>query len=85
VFQEGTAKTMNWDYSFFVPRNNLFSKQWETTEQDIKRVAVDETNRDTYCTACGKHVGEVSDTYYAYGENCYCSECHLKPIIDTAE
>jgi hypothetical protein len=76
---------MNWDYSIFVPRNNLFSKQWETTEQDIKRVTVDETNKDTHCASCGKRVGDVSDTYYEYEENCYCSECHLKTIIDTAE
>ncbi len=83
--QEGKATTMNWDYSFFVPRNNLFSKQWENCEQDAKRLAVDEDTRETRCAACGKSVGDVSDTYYEYEENCYCSECHLKPIIDTAE
>ncbi len=70
---------MGWDYSFFIPRNNLFRKEGLIHEQEeISTLLVTEVNRCIPCSMCGKSVGDVSNTFYEISEKHYCSLCGFK-------
>ena len=74
---------MDWDYSFFIPKNNLFSKQGVNPEQeDTRTLLVTEVNRGTLCSTCGKYVGDVSSVFYEIDQKSYCSPCGFKQITE---
>jgi hypothetical protein len=44
-------KTVNWGYSFFIPKNNLFSLEWFDVEKEVVTLLVNKVNIATPC-AC---------------------------------
>ncbi len=67
---------MDWDYSFFIPKNNAFSKQWSKQENDDKRVLiVTEVNRCFPCASCLSAVGDKGATFYEIDGKNYCAQC----------
>lgn len=67
---------MDWDYTFFIPNNNPFRKQWLTNDQNETRMLiVTEVNRCLLCTACQRQVGEVATIFYEVDEKHYCAKC----------
>ena len=74
---------MNWDYSFFIAKNNLFSKQGVNQEQEDTRTrVVTEVNRVALCSKCGRYVGDVSGVYYEIDQKSYCAPCGFKQITE---
>jgi hypothetical protein len=72
---------MNWDYSFFISKNNLFSKQGVNQDQENTRTrVVTEVNRVKLCSKCGRYVGEVCGVYYEIDQKSYCAPCGFKQI-----
>jgi hypothetical protein len=70
---------MEWDYSFFIPKNNAFSKQWSKPEdEDTSILIVTEVNRCLPCVACQEPVGEVANTFYEIDQTPYCAKCGAK-------
>ena len=74
---------MTWDNSFFISKNNLFSKQGANVEQeDNRKLLVTEVNRSTLCSACGKYVGDVSGMFYEIEQKAYCAPCGSKQVTE---
>jgi hypothetical protein len=76
---------MDWDYSFFIPRNNLFSKEGKNAgETTTNMLLVTETNRVLTCQSCEAPVGEISSIFYDIKQKHYCAICGSK-LIDKEE
>jgi hypothetical protein len=73
---------MNWDESFFIPKNNLFSKKWKTPNQIEEEIRlVSEFVKDNLCCSCGTAIGDVSEFFYEINEEYYCSKCGFVLIL----
>jgi hypothetical protein len=72
---------MDWDYSYFIPKNNAFSKQWAKPEAETEGISiliVTEVNRCLPCAECGKQIGEKATTYFEIDKKQYCTKCGSK-------
>jgi hypothetical protein len=70
------AENMDWDFTFFIPGNNPFRKQWFITDHDeTTMLTVTEVNRCMTCVACHRQIGEVATMFYEIDEKYYCSKC----------
>lgn len=75
---------MDWDNSFFIPKNNLFSKKWKNPDQiEWERRLVSEFIKDNRCSSCGTPIGEVSEFFCEINEKCYCSKCGFELIYES--
>lgn len=73
---ERDDKKMDWDYAFFIPKNNTFSKRWTKQENDNDRVLiVTEANRCLLCASCLSAVGDKGATFYEVNGKHYCAKC----------
>ena len=67
---------MDWDYTFFIPNNNPFQKQWfKQSQDDATMLIVTEVNRCLPCVVCQRQIGEVATMFYEIDEKYYCSKC----------
>jgi hypothetical protein len=74
---------MDWDYSFYIPKNNAFSKQWSIPDKERENVLIiTEANRCRPCTSCNEPVGEVATTFYEIDRRCYCLDCGKKILSE---
>ncbi len=77
---------MDWDYSFFIPKNNAFSKQWLNQEDKEKTILiVTEVNRCLRCATCLEPVGEKGTAFYEMENKNYCMECGNKIVNAKSE
>ena len=73
------GENLDWDYSYFIPKNNAFSKQWATPDkEDPTILIVTEVNRCLPCNVCETPIGEVATTFYEIDQKHYCAKCGLK-------
>ncbi len=67
---------MDWDCKFYIRKNNLFQRQWSSSEPEDQRVlTVTEVNRGLPCAACQKSVGEVGNAFFEIDQKPYCYKC----------
>ncbi len=72
---------MDWDNSFFIPKNNLFSKRWKNPDQiEEEKRLVNSSIEDNPCCSCGFPIGDVSEFFCEIDEKYYCSKCGSKLI-----
>jgi DNA-directed RNA polymerase subunit RPC12/RpoP len=70
---------LGWDYGYYNPDNNPFSKNWlNLPVEKTSQLLVTEVNRATECVTCGRRIGEVSSTYYEIKKSIYCASCGQK-------
>ncbi len=74
---------MDWDYSFFIPKNNPFLKEKTDPNPSEAALIVNEINRVLLCADCGKRVGDVSSRLYEIDEKVYCASCGPQHIAKT--
>jgi hypothetical protein len=70
---------LTWDYSFFIPKNNLFRKEGLIHDlEDMNMLLVTEVNRCIPCSTCSKSVGDVSNMFCEINAKYYCAPCGYK-------
>jgi hypothetical protein len=70
---------LGWDYCYYNPDNNPFSKNWLTLPlEKTTLLLVTEVNRAMECV-CGKRIGDVS--VLLRNKKRYCASCGHKHLV----
>ena len=75
---------MDWDCEFFVPKNNVFRKQWMCTQEEAVGEITNEKNKFAHCSGCNEPIGILSTMLYEFDDKRYRSKCHIQIITNSA-